>query len=653
MAVAADATAERVVEARDAELAATLFSSQWYVRRYPDIKDQSFALEHYLVHGWREGRWPHPLFDPHYVLSQLPEEGRNSNPLLQYLQSGLALNPHPLFDEAWYRHQYMNEGDQGIKPLVHFSSYGTAKLYNPCAVFDSEWYADQHPDLADLGWVPIYHYVHFGWRSGASPNSIFDAKWYVRRYLKDERKSDVEPLSHYLAEGASKRYWPSAMFDPAAYLDLHVDVKEAGVDPLAHYVQYGKKEGRPVRRSDEGKKFSDRSDEGKKFSDIGELRNALRAVGSSYRQQPAFLTLPLQGDFSVAAGSSIVYVAPVQSAEGTGKIAPYLRNPSVVRLEGSIAIGGTRYVIDSGGHLLNQEESFFFNDENVAVKWGKAVRGTDSRITIETSMRAGLVLDAGINLMHEHSGNYFHFIAETLPRMILAEEAGIPSHVPYVFESGLHENLKKLITLTNIEQRAIVWLEPGSLCPIETMYYPGNVSCVPNAYGGGKAATLTALDIRRIATAVRRCKTAAGPHGRLHQRFYISRHGRWRNVLNQAELQAALSRHGFHVRSVENMDLLDQIEIFDSADLLVSPTGAQLTNIVWCRPGTVLNYLVARHPSMQLHLWGLLGRVSGTQVMWTEGPGAGNVTGQYSVHDDFTVDKDLLIQWVAQQERDL
>ena len=29
--------------------------------------------------------------------------------------------------------------------------------------------------------------------------------------------------------------------------------------------------------------------------------------------------------------------------------------------------------------------------------------------------------------MHEYSNNYFHFVAETLPRLVLADEAGLPT----------------------------------------------------------------------------------------------------------------------------------------------------------------------------------------------------------------------------------
>jgi len=38
-----------------------------------------------------------------------------------------------------------------------------------------------------------------------------------------------------------------AFFDPDEYLSLHKDVKDAGVDPYKHCLEYGIKEGRKIR----------------------------------------------------------------------------------------------------------------------------------------------------------------------------------------------------------------------------------------------------------------------------------------------------------------------------------------------------------------------------------------------------------------------
>ena len=619
-----------LVESEDAKLANELFDSRWYVFKYVDIANEAAALDHYLEHGWQEGRWPHPLFDPNYYLSQIPEDQRaTANPLLHYLRSREDFSPHLLFEQRWYRRHYMSGADGDLRPLIHFFLAGAAWKNDPTPLFDTRWYAARYPDIAAAGWPPVCHYLHFGWRAGASPNAVFDARWYVDKYLP-ESDNNTDPLSHYLLQGSAAGYLPSVSFDPSIYLDLNPDVQQAGAEALRHYVEYGKKERRRTRYAREH------------FQDWEELKSAVRSVGASYRPHGITVQLPLRITNAESA-YEVVYRSPRQTAEGIDELVPYLRNPVVSRLCQCLAIAGSRYVVDREGLVLNEEERYFFGDDNVAVKWNHA-RRKNGKINIDAHMRAGMFIKAGINLMHEHSENYFHFIAETLPRMVLAEEANLPRDIPYVFERGLHDNLIQLIHLMNVDQRPIVWLDPGCVCYFEEMYYPGNVSCVPNALGGGTAATKTSLDVERIGIATRRCKAALEVPAASGRKTYISRHGRIRNVVNQGDLQAVLSRHGFQIRSVECASLRTQIEIFSSASLIVSPTGAQLTNIVWCEPGTVLNYLVAKHPSMQLHLWGLLGRVSGTTVVWTEGPQTGRITGELSVHDDFTVDKEVLLQ---------
>jgi hypothetical protein len=37
-------------------------------------------------------------------------------------------------------------------------------------------------------------------------------------------------------------------FDPAAYLELHQDVRDAGIDPWHHYLHHGLHEGRRYKR---------------------------------------------------------------------------------------------------------------------------------------------------------------------------------------------------------------------------------------------------------------------------------------------------------------------------------------------------------------------------------------------------------------------
>lgn len=106
-----------------------LLDADWYMKMHADVATSGMsALEHYCVHGWREGRDPHPLFANDWYLQQNPDvmgSGR-TNPLDHYLQFGWREGrwPNPVFDPRAYLDRYRDVEDAGMEPLTHFAAYG-------------------------------------------------------------------------------------------------------------------------------------------------------------------------------------------------------------------------------------------------------------------------------------------------------------------------------------------------------------------------------------------------------------------------------------------------------------------------------------------------------------------------------------------------
>ena len=72
-------------------------------------------------------------------------------------------------------------------------------------------------------------------------SGLFDPDWYSTQY-PDTR--NVDPTDHYLHHGASEGRQPSPAFDAAAYLERNPDVRHAGANPIFHWLDYGRREGR-------------------------------------------------------------------------------------------------------------------------------------------------------------------------------------------------------------------------------------------------------------------------------------------------------------------------------------------------------------------------------------------------------------------------
>lgn len=68
--------------------------------------------------------------------------------------------------------------------------------------------------------------------------------------------------------------------------------------------------------------------------------------------------------------------------------------------------------------------------------------------------------------------------------------------------------------------------------------------------------------------------------------LYISRHGATRRaLLNEPELEAALSARGYAIVRPESLSVRELIALFHHADSIVAPSGAALANMLFCKPG--------------------------------------------------------------------
>lgn len=257
-----------------------LFDTGWYLTNYPDVDASGLnPLVHYLATGWREGRLPNPLFqtewylacnpdvraddmDPltHYILAGA-EEGRRPNPLFDpahyasvcqdgqigargvlahYLTEGWrqGLSPNALFDPDWYREKAGIP--KTIEPLSHFLAAEDPQSPHP--LFDAQWYLSQNEDVKRSEQNPLDHYLEAGRFEKSSPHPLFDAEWYLQTY-PDVAGSGIDPFEHFLISGSSERRRPSAAFHTDWYAKQYPDAVASGMNLLEHFVRIGEKLG--------------------------------------------------------------------------------------------------------------------------------------------------------------------------------------------------------------------------------------------------------------------------------------------------------------------------------------------------------------------------------------------------------------------------
>lgn len=74
---------------------------------------------------------------------------------------------------------------------------------------------------------------------------LFDRAWYLATYI-DVAAANVDPVSHYLTNGAEEGRDPGPQFSTTHYLRDYPDVAAMGCNPLVHYLRHGINEGRDI-----------------------------------------------------------------------------------------------------------------------------------------------------------------------------------------------------------------------------------------------------------------------------------------------------------------------------------------------------------------------------------------------------------------------
>lgn len=169
------------------------------------------------------------------------------------------------------------------------------------------------------------------------------------------------------------------------------------------------------------------------------------------------------------------------------------------------------------------------------------------------------------------SGNYYHWLFHTLPRLKLLEASGV-AWDRIVAPRGQRFQRESLDLVGIAASRIIA--EPNLHLEADTLVVPTLV----DAPGDPRPWVSQFLRERLLAPA---------GSGGARRRIYISREKRdRRRVVNEAELAAALETEGFERFSLEDLSLLDQIALFRDADMVVGPHGSGLANLIFCGPET-------------------------------------------------------------------
>lgn len=541
-------------------------------------------------------------------------------------------------------------------------------------LFDRKFYLKNNPDVKRTGLSPALHFLRCGGFEGRDPGPSFSTAWYLGAY-EDAKKSGANPLIHYIREGRKKGYTPvsieenlalireSGMFNELWYLALNPDVAQSGMDAAAHYLLFGGYEGRDPCPSFHSRWYLDAYKDVER-SGINPLvhylrygRKTGREKGCEKGHEAVTFQLHRMYDYSKQAGcivfediSERVYLQPprvignysCELNEGEALCPPAY----VSVIENAVIFGGSSLVIAQQKFILS-DEMVDFNSDEIGIKSPLVKIRHENTVLLEYKKETDFHIKEGILLSCDHDNNYFHWLIECLPKVMLLDALLEFKEVPLLIPRGLHKNLEEALQRANINKRSLIYLEPNSAYQIERVIYPSALSRIIDRYQGSPIFNVDiVLSHKWISKVGRLLRGNIKDYEKPWRKLYLARRKGLRILKNEDRLETVLLKEGFEIVELDSVTLGDQISLFSQVALVVAPSGAALTNMLFCQPGTNVIILMSNHETTNFYFWSNLGAINNLNITIIAGERVFRLTDYWSVHDDYLIDTNLVLETI-------
>tara|TARA_R110002167_G_scaffold24330_7_gene85737 strand:- start:934 stop:2193 length:1260 start_codon:yes stop_codon:yes gene_type:complete len=287
--------------------------------------------------------------------------------------------------------------------------------------------------------------------------------------------------------------------------------------------------------------------------------------------------------------------------------------------------------------------------KNQAVKL-KHVNDTNHCAQIPKSLRKmRLFPGITISLIKEHSFNYYHFVYECLPKLLLIQEKLkiyftessrtkpitilIDQHVP---EQCLHYINHSVSFSYEIER-----LASDEVAHCETLIY-----CSPffNALDNTSVDSFSISDfyvdkyatllVKKLADSMATDKTTPS------KLIYLDRkEGQKRRILNSDEMKKLLVEYNFDIIFPDQFSIPEQIALFQSAICVVGASGAAFANIIHMQAGTTAVVLSPNLSLTNYHIFEQQAEAANVNLIHLQ---TNNLNKIKRLHDDSYVNTELL-----------
>lgn len=255
-------------------------------------------------------------------------------------------------------------------------------------------------------------------------------------------------------------------------------------------------------------------------------------------------------------------------------------------------------VLSSSGLILTKKDVLYDpmkSDKEHRIKWPwMYLWGIRYKHMFLLVNRDVLEVDQAINLCGFGANNYYHFTVEILSRLAYTSQLPDASKLPILIDEGIkaYPQLEQLLNAVKFDHE-IIYVPCEMRVKTHLLIQPSMNTWMPMNVESWKLFRISDNLIARSGiTNIRSCLYRI-METQGERKIYISRKNcDSSRLVNEAEMIPLFKEAGFEIVYPEYLSFEEQVRMFSSAKCIVGVTGAALTNILYCRQGTILGCII-------------------------------------------------------------
>lgn len=195
-----------------------------------------------------------------------------------------------------------------------------------------------------------------------------------------------------------------------------------------------------------------------------------------------------------------------------------------------------------------------------------------------------LFIKNAVYLHDRHSSNYYHWITDVLPKIMLAKEKNI-----------FDENFLLLPKFNTNFQKESALLITKKIKIINSNLFVENLKYISDLHTSGFPRIEFLLKFKKKCLSIILNNKKNNKKKIFISRKYSSR----RKILNENNIVKILKKKKFHICYPEKLSFLEQIKLFSNCNTLISNHGAGLTNLIWMKKSSEV--IEIREPKININ----------------------------------------------------